>query len=365
MPLTVVSFILVMSVLVFVHELGHFLAARRNKIVVEEFGFGFPPRVIKLAGGDGTIYSINAIPFGGFVRLRGEDDPSQPGSLAAAPKLARAAVLLAGVTMNFLLAIVLFAALAMLTGVPDYHTPGAVVTAVAPGSPAEQAGLQLGDHIVAVNDAPIVTLDDLKARTQVNLGRPTTYRFVRPATGTSPAQTLEVSITPRANPPANEGPLGIGITPPIRRPTVWEATWEGVRTTAWVIQMTVQIPATLIREGRPISDAGLMGPVGIANETGKVVRSALKVQSVEPILWFMGLLSTALGFTNLLPVPGLDGGRLLFVLLEAIRRRRVAPAQEGLVHLIGFGMLLILVGVVTVREVASLLNDAFPIIGIR
>lgn len=365
MPLTIVSFILVMSVLVFVHELGHFLAAKRNGIVVEEFAFGFPPRLIKVAERGGTIYAINAIPFGGYVRLRGEDDPTQPGSLAAAPRLARTVVLLAGVTMNFLLAIVLFAVLSLITGVPDHRAPGAVVASVAPGSPAEQAGLQPGDHIIAVNGTAVASLDDLKKLTQATLGQPALYRFVRPAAETGPGQTLEVSITPRVNPPANEGPLGIGITPPIRRPALWEAAWEGVRTTAWVIQMTVQIPATMIREGRPISDVGLMGPVGIANETGKVVRSAVQEQSVEPILWFMGLLSTALGFTNLLPIPGLDGGRLLFVLVEAIRRRRIAPAQEGLVHLIGFGVLLVLVGLVTVREIASLINDALPAIGIR
>ncbi len=141
MPLTVISFLIVMSILVFVHELGHYLVAKRSKIVVEEFGFGYPPRVVKLFERDGTTYSINAIPFGGFVRLRGEDDPTLAGSFAAAPKLARAATLLAGATMNFLLAILLFAVLALMTGVPDASRPGAVVQVIAAGSPAEQGGL--------------------------------------------------------------------------------------------------------------------------------------------------------------------------------------------------------------------------------
>jgi regulator of sigma E protease len=126
--------------------------------------------------------------------------------------------------------------------------------------------------------------------------------------------------------------------------------------------MTLQIPATLIRERRPIGDAGLLGPVGIAAVTGDVVRSA---RTVDPILQLVAALSVALGFTNLLPIPALDGGRLLFVLVEAIRRKRIEPAREGLVHLIGFGFALLLLGVVTVREIGQLLTDTFPYTGLR
>jgi regulator of sigma E protease len=141
-----------------------------------------------------------------------------------------------------------------------------------------------------------------------------------------------------------------------------EATWTAVRTTGAVIWMTLQIPATLIRERRPIGDAGLLGPVGIAAVTGDVVRSA---RTVDPILQLVAALSVALGFTNLLPIPALDGGRLLFVLVEAIRRKRIEPAREGLVHLIGFGFALLLLGVVTVREIGQLLTDTFPYTGLR
>ncbi len=129
--------------------------------------------------------------------------------------------------------------------------------------------------------------------------------------------------------------------------------------------MTFLVPARLIREGRPLGDAGVMGPVGIAATTGEVVRSSLAADTITPIVWFVALLSAALGITNLLPIPGLDGGRLLFVLLEAIRRKRIEPAREGIVHLVGIGMLLLLVGIVTVREVTSLVNGTFPTLGIR
>jgi regulator of sigma E protease len=132
-----------------------------------------------------------------------------------------------------------------------------------------------------------------------------------------------------------------------------------------VIYMTFAIPANLIRQGKPLGDAGFMGPVGIAATTGEVVRSAISIESIQPVLWFLALLSSALGITNLLPLPALDGGRLLFVVIETLRGRRVEPAREGMVHLIGFGLLLLLVGLLTVREIGSLLNGTFPTLGIR
>jgi regulator of sigma E protease len=364
MVLTVVSFLLVMSVVVFVHELGHFLVAKRNGIVVEEFGFGYPPRLIKLGERAGTVYSINAIPFGGFVRMRGEDDPTQPGSFASASKRARTLTLLAGAGMNFLLAIVLLAVLTVVTGVPDQTRPGAVVQGVAAGSPAEQMGLRVGDRIVGADGTPLPTVDDLQRYTASHLGQSVTYEVVR-RDSAGAETTLELAITPRTNPPPQQGAIGIEIDIARRSPKVWEAVWSGIAGTGEVIYLTFQIPATLIREGRPISDAGFMGPVGIAATTGEVVRSAVAVNSARPVLWFVGLLSIALGITNLLPIPGLDGGRLLFVVVEAVRRKRIEPSQEGVVHLIGFGLLLLLVSIVTVREVTALVNGTFPTLGIH
>jgi len=365
MVLTLLSFILVMGVVVFIHEFGHLLVAKRNGIIVEEFGFGFPPRVVKLFERGGTVYSLNAIPFGGFARMRGEDDPTDPGSFASASRGARAATLLAGPVMNFILAVVIFTILAFLQGVPDASKPGAVVNGIAPGSPAEQAGLRVDDRLIAADGQPLTSMADLQTYTSAHLGQPVVYTVVRTDPATGGEQTLELTMTPRTNPPANQGALGVQIGIAIRPARPLEAVSAGVRALGNIIYLTFAIPANLIREGRPIADAGFMGPVGIAATTGEVVRSALAVESIQPVLSFVGLLSAALGLTNLLPLPALDGGRLLFIVIEALRRRRIEPAREGMVHLIGFGLLLLLVGLLTVREISSLINGTFPTLGIR
>lgn len=362
MFLTVVSFILVMGIVVCVHELGHLIAAKRNGIVVEEFGLGYPPRVVKLFERGGTIYTLNAIPFGGFARMKGEDDPTEQGSFAAASRFARFKTLAAGPLMNFLLAIVLFSILGLLQGTPDASKPGAVIKALVPGAPAELAGLRVDDRIIAADGQPIKSITDLQTYTAAHLGQPVEYTVIRPAAGSD--QTLVITVTPRENPPKNEGALGIQIGTALRPTKIWEAAWTGVGSVANIIAMTFAIPATLLREGKPISDAGFMGPVGIAATTGQFVRLGISSDSIQPILYFIAVISAALGLTNLLPIPALDGGRLLFLFIETIRGRRIEPAREGMVHLIGFGLLLLLVGLLTVREVGSLINGTFPTIGL-
>ncbi len=360
--LTVLSFIVVMGIIVFVHELGHFISAKRSDIVVEEFGFGFPPRVVKMAERDGTIYSLNAIPIGGFVRMRGEDDPTMPGSFAAASKTKRTLTLLAGALMNFALAIVLFSALTAIKGVPDTSRAGALIAGVSAGSPAEQAGLQPGDRIVTADGVAIDGIVTLQENTQARLGQPVTYTVARPEDGAE--TTIELTMTPRENPPEGQGALGIQIGEATRPATPGEILWAGVAQTGQIIWLTFALPVQLLTQGASVSELGFMGPVGIAATTGEIVRSAVSTDTLLPIIWFTGLLSVAIGITNLLPIPGLDGGRLVFVFVEAIRGKRVEPAQEGMIHLLGIGILLFLVGIVTIREVTSLVNGTFPGLGL-
>jgi regulator of sigma E protease len=365
MGITVILGVLVLSILVFFHEFGHFIVAKRSHIVVEEFGFGFPPRLLKLGERGGTEFTLNAIPFGGFCRMLGEDDPTLPGSFAAASKRARAATLFAGAGMNFLLAILLFGAYALMIGEPDPTRPGTLVTAIAPGSPAAAAGLQIGDRIISANGLALPTTQDLQRDTAANAGHPVTYQVVRTDRQKGTSSTLEYTLTPRANPPPNQGALGIAITQATRPVAPWVALWRGVSDTWDVILSTFQVPVMLLRQGKPIGDAGFMGPVGITVFAGEFVRSAASISALAPILRFVALLSAALGITQLLPIPALDGGRLLFILVEVIRGKRVSPAQEGMVHLIGFGLLLALIGVVTIREISSMVMGTFPTVGIR
>jgi regulator of sigma E protease len=361
MLLTVVSFIVVMGVVVFVHELGHLIAAKRNGIIVDEFGLGYPPRLIKLFERNGTVYTINAIPFGGFARMRGEDDPTEPGSFAAASKRARFLTLAAGPFMNFVLAIALFSVLALMQGTPDASKPGAVIKELVPGAPAEQAGFQVGDRIVAADGQPINSMGDLQAYTAGHLGQAVRYTVVR---ATSGDQSLDITATPRQNPPKNQGALGIQIGAALRPTRVWEALGIGVQQLGGIIYSTLSLPAALMRGSLSPSEATPMGPVGIAAFTGQIVRIGIGSDSLQPIVYFLAIISAALGLTNLLPIPALDGGRLLFLLIEIIRGRRVEPAREATVHLIGFGLLLLLVGLLTVREVTSLINGTFPTIGL-
>ena len=361
--LTVVSFIVVMSVIVFVHEFGHLLAAKRSKIVVEEFGFGFPPRVVKLFERGGTLYSINAIPFGGFCRMRGEDDPSLPGSFAVAPKRARLLTLVAGAGMNFLFAILMFTVLSMMQGVLDPSQTGVIVESIQPGSPASAAGFQAKDRIIAADGAVIDASEDLTELTSANPGRVIAYTVVRVDPATAAEQNLELRVASQMSEAAGKAVIGISVGLPTRPAKLWEAAWDGVKGTAGVIYQTFAIPANLIREGKPLSGAGFMGPVGIATMTGKVVQQSLGRGSLELLILYLGLLSTALGVTNLLPLPALDGGRVLFILVEAIRGKRIEPEREGLVHMIGFGLLLLLVGLLTVKEIGQLINHSFPALG--
>jgi regulator of sigma E protease len=344
MLITAVSFFVVLSVLVLVHEYGHFIVARRNGIIVEEFGLGYPPRVATLFQRDGILYTFNAIPFGGFVRLRGEDGVEGPGSFASRPKRVRATVLLAGPGMNFLLAVVLFTASFML-GRPMV-APGATITEVMSGSPAATVGLQPGDVIIAMAGEPIETPEDLVRATRAHLGEPITLT-VRRGPG-----TLEVSVSPRAQPPKGEGPLGVAIriATEIRRASLGEALVHGLGATATFTIMTLSLPVMLLRGLVPIEAARPIGPLGIAQLTGGAVEVSVAIGMAFPILQLMAILSAALAVTNLLPLPALDGGRLLFVIIEAIRGRRVDPEREGLVHLVGMAFLLMLMILVTYQD---------------
>lgn len=427
----------VLAVLILVHEVGHFLAARWMKVKVEEFGIGFPPRLFTVGVWGGVRYTLNAIPLGGFVKMAGEEDPRVPGGLAGKKPWQRAIVLSAGALMNFFLALALFTGLAVY-GYEEPVSQRVGIFLIEPDSPAERAGLQVGDVITTINGRPVTSLYDVRLESTLNRGYTITLAIERGG------RQVSVDLTPRQNPPPGQGAIGIGLdyyeapvtvqrifpgSPAERaglrvgdvllslngrpienslqyrayftrecreaaaaglraiagllvgdgryvqdllpRPVLveierdgqrlgplllendlayaelplgldyWRWAWrrgglaEGWRETVEAMLLVPRTLAAIFRQSVPASE--LAGPVGITYITAQVAREA----------GFLGVLRTTaaisinLCLVNLFPLPALDGGRLVFVLLEWLRRgRRVPPEWEGAIHMAGFILLI-------------------------
>ena len=379
----------VLAALVFVHELGHYLAAKRFGIKVLEFGFGFPPRLFGVKYGE-TVYSINAIPLGGFVRLLGEEDPTDERSFARQSVLKRTIVLCAGSFMNFLTPIVIFTVLFVL---PQDVPVGTVhVTGVAPGSPAQQAGIRAGDQVTAINGERVRNHYELVEQIMVNLGAEVELTLRRGSIVTgmsvSPDSSVveTVTVVPRINPPELE--VVETVTDPDTQVSLRDARRYNVRlqpgdtmTQGAVGVMIGTSNVRFVKESQSILDAsrnalgrmidilvltknsfhmwatggpnpGLTGPIGIAQVTGEVAEVG-----VFPFFELVAIISISLGLINILPIPALDGGRLMFVLIEWARRgRRISPQREGLVHVIGFAILIGLIVVISFFDISRILS---------
>lgn len=351
--INLIAFVAVFGLLIFVHELGHFVTAKRAGVFVQEFGFGFPPRLFAVRRGE-TEYSLNLIPLGGFVRMEGEEDPSHPRSLASKGVWTRLLILAAGGLMNAMLAFTLFIVSFIL---PQDVLLGQVqIQDVAQGSPAQQAGLQPGNIVTRINDRPITSAADLAYSVQLNLGKETSIYLRESAT--SAAQRV-VKVTPRRNPPSGEGATGIRIGlansyRTVQAYPVWEAVPLGLRKGADVITLAKNdIQGIFSRQTGP----SVAGPIGIYQMTGEVTRFGWGA-----VVDFAAILSINLAFVNLLPFPMLDGGRMAFVVLEGIRRGKRVPAEkENLVHLAGMVVLVALVLWISFYDVQRILSGVGPI----
>lgn len=341
--MNLLAFLPILSLMMFVHELGHFITARMAGITVQEFGFGLPPRMIGIKR-NGIIYSINWIPFGAFVKMLGEEDPTAPGSFASKPRHIRAIVLSAGSVMNFLLAVVAFT-MVYIVSPPRVAPDGQVQLAgIAPNSPAEQAGLQPRDAIIAFNGQP-VDVQTFRDLTQQNLDKPVRLTIKRLD------QQLDVTITPRANPPEGQGAVGVVLSgtsvPPL------QAVGLGFQQTIQAIGATLLIPKLLVEGAIAPSDARLIGLPGMARLTSEAVDYAVDTGFWYPVFILTGLFSSGLSVANMLPIPALDGGRLFFVLLEWIRGRRVPPEREAAYHFVGIVVLLTLMVIISLNDIIS------------
>lgn len=350
--LRILEFILALGFLAFLHELGHFLVARAFKIEVEEFGFGFPPRIVKLFTLGGTDFSLNWIPFGAFVRPKGENDPEIAGGLAAAKPLPRLAVLLGGPVVNLITGILLFSMVFMQVGAPDMSI--VQIAGVSPNSPAEQVGIQSGDIVQVVNGTTIDSSERFTQLIKGSVGKEVSLTLKRGD------EVISLNVTPRVKPPEGEGALGVMMTNPTRPMSWFQSLGISTQMAYSQAEALFLLPARLIQGSIAPEQARIMGPKGMydiyqqaraldVQAESQPASSPQKAPAVNT-LWLMAIISVALGITNLLPLPALDGGRILFILPELILRKRVPAKFENMVHMIGFLLLLGLMVVITVQD---------------
>ncbi len=350
---TIVIFLGMLLALVLVHEWGHFIVAKKAGCNVEEFGFGFPPKIFSFRW-RGTEYSLNLLPIGGFVRIEGENmDEENPTATSFASKgaLWRIAILSAGVIMNLVLAAFLLAVESGI-GAPTIVTPTnkesltnimTYVLDVAPNSPAAQAGVQAYDRIVRYGDTTKPGAQDIQDLTKKLAGSELALELERAG------QHINVKITPRVNPPENEGALGIGLgeTGLLKAPW-YMAPVEGVKRTAFMTGAIIDQFAGLIQKLFHRENVGqvLTGPIGIAIYTKEAASMGWSY-----FLEFAAMISINLAIINILPLPALDGGRILFVLIEKAFSRRVPGNIESYVHTAGFVLLIGLMIAITFKDV--------------
>ena len=344
--ISVLSFLVVIVVLILAHELGHFITAKTTGVTVEEFGLGFPPRLLGIRRGK-TLYSLNAIPLGGFVKMAGEEDPKVSGSLASKRIGIRVLVLSAGSLMNFLLPLLLFSIAFM---IPYNLVMGQVmVDEVSSNSPAARAGIRPGDTVLSVNGKAVNNNGDLQRYIQLNLGNEVTIHLQHNDLTTENVQTI-----PRWKPPEGQGAIGIKISTSnaivaSQHYPFWKAIPMGVTACIEAFVLFKNGIVSMIIGAVP---AAVAGPVGIAQLTGEVAKAG-----ISPLLEFASFLSINLAIINLFPLPALDGGRIAFVLIEAVRRgKRISPKTEGLVHLIGFAMIIVFFLAITYQDITRIIS---------
>lgn len=358
MIVTIIVFILMLALLVLVHEFGHFIAAKKNGVLVEEFGIGFPPRVWGIKWGE-TLYSINLLPIGGFVKLFGEEYHEDDKN--ADPKLRNRAfinkkpiqkivVIVAGIIGNFLLAWVLISFL-FTQGVPT-PTNNVVVESVQANSPAAVAGIQKNNIITALTAQgathKLTSSDDLVALSKKYAGNMVIFTI------TANGKEHNLMITPRKNPPAGQGPLGVVITSFIEKRYTWyQAPFFGLAESFNITyRIVAELSKTLVKfVSFQKTQVDVSGPIGIAQYTGQAIKFGKNA-----VLELVALLSLNLAVINILPFPALDGGRLMFVLYEWVSKRRVNKIVERNVNIAGMAMLLTLAALITVHDIIKLLK---------
>ena len=353
MIFSIITFAAVLSILVLVHELGHFLAARRAGVWIEEFGFGIPPRIYGKKIGE-TLYSVNLLPFGGFVRLHGETGEARVTQEKRAfinkSKSVRSVIILAGVVMNLVLAIVAFSSVYTLSGIPR-DSKNVRVLEVSTGSPADVSGIKVGDVIKQIDGNMVNSTDDFVSKSKSLSGKEINLTIQREGV----SELLTYSVLLRENPPQGEGAMGVVITTmETYFPPIWQRPFYGIYygfkdAIYWgkvVIISAFTILKSLVGGSLP---EGIAGPVGIYAITTEVAKSGF----LSLVNW-VGIISVNLAILNVLPIPALDGGRLFFILLEKLFGRKVAPKVEAYMQMASMAALILFLLAITFKEVKIL-----------
>ncbi len=342
--------------MVLIHEFGHFIAARLCKIEVEEFGIGLPtPGAITLFTWQGTRFTFNWLPFGGFVRPKGENDPNVPGGLSAASPWKRLVVLFAGPLMNLFMAVLIYSVIFTRVGVPDANR--VLVSSVTEKGPAAQAGFQYGDIFVSGNGQAIHNYDELRVIVDANENKPVNFLVDRHG------EQVKLVATPEMNAEAKRIMIGVGLGVPFKRPSSpVETVSLGAQYTYYNVRALLALPAQMLRGTLNSEQSRLVGLKGIYDILQQTVSHDVQASasnapvSTDPIdqpvrtLELIASLSISLGIFNLFPFPALDGGRIIFVLPELIFRRRVSPQVENLIHGMGMAFLLLLMIYINVMD---------------
>ncbi|MFA5841534.1 MAG: RIP metalloprotease RseP [Candidatus Paceibacterota bacterium] len=363
--MSILLFLIILVVLIVSHEFGHFIVAKLAKIRVDEFAFGFPPRLWSVKMGE-TEYAINALPFGGYVKIFGENPdeeslrgPEHARSLVTQPKWIQAAVISAGVVFNILLAWLLLS-LGFMIGFPtalggsDFEKyakdTALTITSVIQKAPADIAGLKPGDKIISVSSGKEILAEinpeTVKSFIENHGEKPIGISYARNES------RLETLITPSTGVIENKAAIGISMDMiGIVRLPVHKALWEGANNTYFLLDETARGLYGMIRNAvmGQGSLAGVTGPVGIV----KMVGDASSLGFIY-LIGFTALISINLAIVNLIPIPALDGGRLLFIIIEAVKGSPIKPKVANVVNAAGFALLMILMVVVTYNDVVRL-----------
>jgi regulator of sigma E protease len=326
-------FIVVLGTLILGHELGHFLIAKWRGVKIEEFGIGFPPRLTTLFRAGGTEYTLNWIPFGGFVRPAGENDPDVPNGLAGSSKLTRTLVLIAGPAANILLAFIAFL-FAFRFAAPDVDR--VLITDVVQGSPAQTAGIQPGDIVEEVGGVEVDSFQSLQSAIGDSLGEQLEFVLLRDG------ELVEIQLVPRQEFPEGQGPIGATLGYPPDQIGWLESAGLSLESIRTQVMAIIQLPGRIISGAASEQETRVAGLKGIHDMIAWASDIDESAQRPFFTLNIVGIISVGLAVANMLPIPALDGGRLLFVLIEAIIGRRISPRLEGLAHAIGFMLLLVL-----------------------